>query len=172
MSKKQKIIIVDDDLLYQESIYHHLKNELKTPVQIEKYSTGEELLKSIQFQPDFIILDYYLNSRIADAMNGVSVLKKINEASPLSIVIMLSANDNIEVALNTISHGAYDYVVKNESAYLRITNIIKNIQKRDNLHEKLKRQLKIYKTINIIVILLLGALFILSRILTDGKTSP
>jgi two-component system, OmpR family, response regulator len=171
MSKKVRIFIVDDDLLYQESIFHYLNTELKN-LQIERYSTGEELLKSIQYQPDFIILDYYLNSRIAEAMNGVSVLKHINEISPESIVIMLSASDNIEVALNTISHGAYDYVVKNESAYLRITNIIKNIIKRDKLHYKLKRQFKVYKTINIILILILGALFILSRILTDNNQQP
>jgi len=169
MPRNLRIFIVDDDLMYQESLYHYIHNEIKLPVQIEKYSTGEELINSIKYQPDFIVLDYYLNSRIAEAMNGVSVLKKINDISPESTVIMLSASDSLDVALNTISHGAYDYVIKNETAFPRITNIIRNIIKRDKLHDKLKRQFKIYKTINIILILLLGALFIISRILTSEE---
>ena len=60
-------------------------------------------------------------------MNGIATLDQIKAVNPLLPVIMLSAQDRIEVAINCIHHKALDYVVKSETSFLRIHKIITNI---------------------------------------------
>ncbi len=83
----------------------------------------------------------FQNNNLKTAENGVEILKKIKEASPTSAVIMLSGQDKISVAVECMKNGAYDYVIKSESAFTRIENIFNNIGK----HMKTVHQLKIYK---------------------------
>ncbi|HET6244642.1 MAG: hypothetical protein H0V01_09070 [Bacteroidetes bacterium] len=41
---------------------------------------------------------------------------------------MLSAKDGIKIAADTIEYGAFDYVSKSESTFIKIENLIKNIR--------------------------------------------
>ena len=49
---------------------------------------------------------------------------------------MFSGQDKIEVAVNTMKYGAFDYIVKSESAFHRSENVIFNLIKRMKLQEK------------------------------------
>jgi DNA-binding NtrC family response regulator len=60
-------------------------------------------------------------------MNGIETLDKIKEYDTKIPVIMLSGQDKIEVAINCMHHHAFDYVVKSETAFLRVEKIIKTI---------------------------------------------
>ena len=60
-------------------------------------------------------------------MNGVEVLKKIKESSPLTQVVMVSGQHSLTVAANAIKYGAFDYIVKGEGALERIGSIFQNI---------------------------------------------
>ena len=87
-------------------------------------------MKKIQQNPetaaDIVILDYHLNTETKNAMDGIDVLKKIKEINFRIIVVMLSAEDKIKIAADCIKYGAYEYVVKSETAFIRIQNILKN----------------------------------------------
>ncbi len=86
--------------------------------------------------PDVIILDYYLNGLDANAMNGIEILDKIKAYNSDIPVIMLSSQDKIEVAIECMHHRAFDYVVKSETAFMRIQRIINSIsrfKKMDNI---------------------------------------
>ncbi len=74
-----------------------------------------------------IILDYYLDGIDKTAMNGIETLDKIKEGYPDLAVVMLSSQDKIDVAINCMHHKAYDYVVKSETAFTRLRQIIINI---------------------------------------------
>lgn len=58
---------------------------------------------------------------------------------------MFSGQDRIEVAVNSMKYGAFDYIVKNESAFHRSENVIFNIIKR----LKLQYQASLYKKLTI-----------------------
>jgi two-component system, OmpR family, response regulator len=77
--------------------------------------------------PDIVFLDYYLNTGgNPDAMNGIKVMGEIKSISKNSMVVILSGQDKLQVAIDAIKYGAYDYLSKSESALLRIQNTIVN----------------------------------------------
>lgn len=57
-------------------------------------------------------------------MNGIDILDKILAVNPANPVIMLSCQDKIEVAIDCMHHKAVDYVVKSETAFIRLKKII------------------------------------------------
>ena len=121
----KKIFIVDDDAMLTDALADFLTR--KTPHHIHIFSTGEECLNHLAEKPDVIILDYYLDSVDKTAINGLETLDRIKAANPLIPVIMLSSQDKIEVAVNCMKHQAFDYIVKSETAFLRLQKAITTI---------------------------------------------
>ena len=95
--------------------------------EIETFPTGELCVANLSHIPDVIILDYHLNGIDKNAMNGIDTLDKIKAFEPNIPVIMLSSQDKIEVAVNCMHHKAFDYVIKSETAFNRLQNIITTI---------------------------------------------
>lgn len=124
------IFLVDDNEVFLKALSLSLNEHFKSEISIESYSTGEDCLKKIQQNPetaaDVVILDYHLNTESKNAMDGIDVLKKIKEINFRIIVIMLSAEDKLKIATDSITNGAYEYVVKSETAFIRTQNILKN----------------------------------------------
>src|SRR5690606_3831835 len=96
--------------------------------EIKIFDNGEEALRHIHLNPEIVVLDYHLSAHKPDAKNGVEILKEIKELAPDAQVIMLSGQGKIEVAVDSIKYGAYDYVVKGETAFSRTENIINNLR--------------------------------------------
>ena len=86
------------------------------------------------------ILDYLLDGVERDVMNGIETLDKIKLYNAEIPVVMLSAQDKIDVAINCMHHAAFDYVVKSETAFMRLQKIITTIFET----KKLKKQLNWY----------------------------
>jgi two-component system, OmpR family, response regulator len=125
----EPIFLVEDNSLYLKALEKHLKENLKNTSEIRAFSNGEECLKNMKMKPKIVVLDYFLNSASLQAMNGLDVLKQIKTTNPDTMVLMLSSQDSIKVATDTIKYGAFDYVSKNENAFIRIENAIHNIEK-------------------------------------------
>jgi len=123
--KKIQMFLVDDDALFLKALeidfFQH--SEFK----IETYATGELCIENLSHKPDIIVLDYQLDGIVKDAMNGIQTLDKIKAFNPEIPVIMLSSQDKIEVAINCMHHKAFDYVVKSETAFLRLQKKINTI---------------------------------------------
>ncbi len=142
------IFLVDDDKMFLSSLKNTLNQQFRSGVEVSTFSNGEECLKNIEANPDIVVLDYYLNDdQNPHAMDGMEVLKKIKETSGDSMVIMLSGQDKLQVALDSIKNGAYEYIAKSESAFVRIQNLVKNSIK--NIKEA--RENKIYQKWNVIM---------------------
>ena len=60
-------------------------------------------------------------------MNDIEVLDKIKSFDSDIPVIMLSSQDKIEVAIDCMHHRGHDYVVKSETAFIRLQKIITTI---------------------------------------------
>ncbi|MES2804601.1 MAG: response regulator [Bacteroidota bacterium] len=135
---KIKIFLVDDDALFLKSLeIEFLEN---ADFIVETYSTGELCIANINNNPDVVILDYQLDGIVANAMNGIETLDKIKAFNPEIPVIMLSSQDKIEVAINCMHHKAVDYVVKSETAFVRLQKIITSVFK----YQKMEKQLNWY----------------------------
>ena len=135
---KVKIFLVDDDALFLKSLeIEFLDNADFT---VETYPTGELCIANLSHNPDIIILDYQLDGIVKNAMNGLETLDKIKAFNPEIPVIMLSSQDKIEVAINCMHHKAFDYVVKSETAFMRLQKITTTIFET----KKLKKQLNWY----------------------------
>jgi DNA-binding NtrC family response regulator len=133
MGKDQyKIFIVDDDTKHLVMLKSHLEKKSDYDLHISIFSSGENCLEKLHEKPDIIILDYWLDGIKSDAANGLEILKKIRNSNPDTYVIMMSGQDNLRVAIDTIDNGAYDYIIKSESAYLRCQMLIDHIIERIN----------------------------------------
>jgi two-component system OmpR family response regulator len=121
------VFLVDDDKMFLAALKNSLQQQFGSSLKVSEYANGEECIQNIDNPPDIVILDYYLNdSEHPDAMNGIKVLKEIKSASKDSIVIMLSGQDKLQVAIDSVKNGAYEYIAKSESAFVRIQNTLKN----------------------------------------------
>jgi len=137
-NEKIKIFLVDDDKLYLKLLEVELLDQ--GDFDVTTYATGELCLKNIAYAPDVVVVDYYLDGIDNTAMNGIETLDKIKAADPGTEVIMLSSQDSIDVAISCMHHKAFDYVVKSETAFLRLKNIIPAIFQ----YKKMEKQLKWY----------------------------
>ncbi len=135
---KIKLFLVDDDALFLKAL--EIEFLAHADFAIETYATGELCLENLARGADVIILDYHLDGIDKDAMNGIVTLDKIKAINPDIPVIMLSAQDKIEVAIDCIHHRAYDYVVKSETAFIRLQTIISAIFS----YKKMEKELSWY----------------------------
>lgn len=149
-NKNFSIVIIDDDPAFSEMLKDFIKNKFPN-AELAAYDTGESAMSGIYKSPDVIVLDYHLDSSKSEAMNGIQVLKKLKEQYSDTLVIFMSGNDRAEIAANTIKYGAYDFIVKNESAFHRLEIILNNILS----HGELKKNLGSQKFFNGLLLVLL-----------------
>ncbi len=121
------IFLVDDDAMYLASLKNSLQQQFGSLLKIFEYKSGEECMEHIDDTTDIVILDYYLNDgEHPGAMDGMKVLKEIKAISKDIVVIMISGQDKLQVAIDSIKNGANDYVAKTESAFICIQTMLKN----------------------------------------------
>ncbi len=157
--KQVKIFIVDDDKMQCELLKDYLiKNENYS---VSVFHTGEECLQHLDQNPEIIFLDYTLSSENKSAKNGMDILRAIKKRKPEAEVVMFTAQEKIEIAIDTLTHGAFDYIIKNESAFHRADNVVKNILKR----HKLQKENKFYKTLLVVLAVILGIVAVVATTL-------
>jgi len=122
---KIKLFLVDDDAVYLKMLEIEFLEH--GDFDIETYATGELCLANLSHKPDVIILDYHLDGIDKNAINGIETLDKIKAFNPDISVVMLSSQDKIDVAIDCMHHLATDYVVKSETAFVRLKKIITTI---------------------------------------------
>lgn len=132
------VAIIDDDPMMSEMIADLITRKFPG-AESTRFSSGEEALAS-GFDPDVVILDYHLDALRPEAMNGIQVLSKLKERHARAPVVFLSAQDRVEVATNTIKFGAFDYIVKNETAMPRLEKAIGNALEVGTLRATTKSQ--------------------------------
>ena len=134
-SNKIRLFLVDDDAVFLKSLeidfLHHADFIIQT------FATGELCVANLYNKPDLVILDFNLDGIQRMAMNGLETLDKIKAFNNNIPVIMLSSQDKIDVAISCMHHKASDYVVKSETAFLRLQKIISTIFEREKMEKKL-----------------------------------
>lgn len=115
-----KLFIVDDDIFNCNVYLKHLSNLGYTDV--TTYTSGVECINHLTDKPEIILLDYQM-----DQMNGFETLKKIKRFDPSIFIIVVSAQTNIDVAINSLKYGAFDYIKKGTEDLNKIKNALDRI---------------------------------------------
>jgi two-component system response regulator AtoC len=100
-----KILVIDDEPILRDSLEVALKT---SGYDVLTARTGEEGLERFQKEnPDLVLLDHWL-----PGINGDEVLRKIKEGDTEIPVIVMTAQGSIEMAVNLMKMGAFDFLVK------------------------------------------------------------
>jgi len=101
---RRRVLIVDDEPLIVEVLTEHFKKDFD----IETAVNGADALGAILRQrPDVVLLDINM-----PRMNGVEVLKDIKQIDESIAVIMVTANEQVQLAAEALRSGAFGYVPK------------------------------------------------------------
>ena len=119
--KPFKIFVVEDDEWYSKLLVHNLS--LNPDYEIESFTNGKDCLANLHKNPDVITLVY----RLPD-MQGLEILKNIKAENEEIQVILISEQDEIEVVVELLKYGAYDYIVKSKDIRERLLNTVQNIR--------------------------------------------
>ncbi len=150
------MFVIDDDSIQAEMIKDYMKDRYL--FEVKTYASGEDAMPYISdLQPEIIILDYHLNSQVPNAKNGIEVLKQIKAQSPKTNTVMFTGEDKLEIATSSMQNGAYDYVVKGESAFNKIEKVINNLGDRHRLEAINIAQKKTITFLAIAIGLIIGA---------------
>ncbi len=126
-----RIFVVEDNEWYNRLLVHHLN--MNPEFEVRSFFTGKELLESLHESPDLITLDY----RLPD-MKGSELLKRIKEIDDSVEVIVISEQEDVQVAVDLLKEGAFDYLVKNEEIQTRLNNAVARIRKNAGLTRRIR----------------------------------
>ncbi|GIK20719.1 MAG: sigma-54-dependent Fis family transcriptional regulator [Ignavibacteriota bacterium] len=133
------IFIVDDEQAISKLLSYWAKDKWR--YQVETFANAEDALKNLSKKPDAVLLDIML-----PGMDGIETLKRIKQFDENMPVIMLSAQGSIEVAVESLRFGAFDYFTKpidQQKLELAIKNAIRNYdltRELQNLKENVKKE--------------------------------
>lgn len=146
------VFLVDDDVMFLKSIERKLT--ATTGATVKGFLSGEECLKAMEEEtPSLIISDFYLNSCNKEAMNGDKLLRQIKRRHPDVSVIIMSSQENIEIAISTVREGAEDYVVKNSKAVNNLSLLARKLIIKMKSIEYQEENKKIIKTLLTVFVL-------------------
>lgn len=115
-----KIFIVEDEPFFANLINYDLESKNYTDIKV--FFTGEECVKALKENPRVVILDHQL-----PGMSGMDVLKKIKAFDPKIHVIFLTSQTGPEVAIAAFKQGAHDFIIKTETAFEEVRDLLKSI---------------------------------------------
>ena len=105
MTGPGRMMIVDDEPAVREVLSDYFSDR---GYKVVVAADGPQALATFaRERPDVVLLDVRM-----PGLDGLAVLRLLREADPDAAVIMVTANEDLEVARETLSVGAFDYVAK------------------------------------------------------------
>ena len=102
---KPKILVIDDDASLRRVVEYNLQ---EAGYQVLSAASGEAGLSMfVEEAPALVITDMKM-----PGMDGMQVLKAVKERSSETLVIMVTAFGTVDVAVEAMKAGAYDYITK------------------------------------------------------------
>jgi DNA-binding NtrC family response regulator len=130
-NKKFAIFLVEDDPWYGQSLSYHLG--LNPEFEITLFTSGKDLLSNLFKNPHLICIDFGLPD-----MKGDMLLMEIQQRNRSVPVIVISAQEDINVAVKLLKCGAQDYIIKDEHANDLLWKSVVHIRENLNLRQKVE----------------------------------
>ena len=109
--KTKIIFIVEDNEIYGKSLNTFIKNRFPKIKEIKNFRIGEMCLLEMHRNPSIVIMDYFLNSKYAEANNGLEIIKSIE----------------INVIAEAIKQYGCTYVHKDQTAFNKVEQLVKEV---------------------------------------------
>ena len=120
------ILIVDDEEDIRQLIAGILQDEgYQTRLAWDYNSIKQEISKGI---PDLVLLDVWLEN---SKLDGIEILKLIKKSYPNLPIIMISGHGTIQMAINSLKVGAFNFIEKPFDTSLLLLNINRAIENAD-----------------------------------------
>lgn len=110
------IFIVEDNSIYAKTLQLFLAQRFPS-ADIRIFPVGELCVDQLHRNPDYIIMDYSLDSRYYDAANGLDMVKEIRQKNKEVRIVVLSAQQDISVAVEAMKAGNSYYIMKDDAAF-------------------------------------------------------
>ena len=105
MDNKMNILVVDDESIVRESLYHWFT---KSGHRVDTAASGFEALDKLKQLPfDVLFVDIKM-----PGMDGIELLIKVKSTYPDTAVIIITAYGSIDSAIKAMKNGASDYLLK------------------------------------------------------------
>ena len=142
---KNEILIIDDNFDIRSLVSNLLKDK---NYQIRQAANFDQAVSEIDKKlPDLAIVDVKLDKGDKD---GIELLKKIKGKSDLVPVIMISGHANVEMAVESLKLGAYEFITK-PFASEQLLNFISRALENINLKKENKQlENKLFHSFNLI----------------------
>lgn len=127
-----KVFVVEDNEWYNKLLVHSAS--LNPDFEVEGFHSGKDFLAALDRNPNVVTLDY----RLPDCL-GSDLFPKIKAHNENIEVIVISEQEDIEVAIEMLKAGAYDYMVKSKDIRDRLLNTLNHIRKQGELEKKVSR---------------------------------
>ena len=124
----RRVLVVDDESLIRWSLAERLRVDGHEVVEA---GTAAEALERAEHGVDLVLLDYKLPDD-----DGLVVLRKLHDLDPDIVVVMLTAHKGIDVVVDAMKAGAYDYATKPfdlDDVALRVTRALEATRLRREL---------------------------------------
>lgn len=126
-----KIFIVEDSKIFLQTLRAKLNQLFSDKAKIKGYTDSTTFLEDISEKPEIIIMDYYLGKE--SEVEGEELIQKIKKSNPNAFLIVLTGEENLEIAKKCFALGVNSYIVKTLTS---IEKIVDEIHYKINLFKK------------------------------------
>ncbi|MFM9007021.1 MAG: response regulator [Bacteroidota bacterium] len=128
-TERTQLILVDDESWFRELLSEYLYEQCR--MRTEQYASSSKFMQEYKEGDNRIIL---LDYEFTNDVNGLTVLKHIRQVNRFAPVIMLSGQDDLEAAIETLRLGAADYFVKtNKTMFANVLSSIIKLMELDRI---------------------------------------
>jgi polysaccharide export outer membrane protein len=106
--KDLNIFVVDDNPVVRRTYQQYL-TRLGCD-RISAFENAQTCIDALKEGPDLVLIDYYM-----DTLNGLEAMKRIKRMLPSVFVVMISGQTDLQVAVNAMKYGAFDYIIKGDT---------------------------------------------------------
>lgn len=126
-----KIFMVEDDNWYADMLAYHLS--LNPDYSIQHFSNGKDCLDNMHQKPDLITIDFSLPDFKGDQL--FQKIKALNDEVP---VIMISAQEDVSIAVNMLKLGLADYLIKDDHTKEQLWKAVVKVRENGRLKQEVQ----------------------------------
>ena len=115
-----KVFLVDNDLITLNKYRQGLENIGYKDIHL--FLNGVICINNLHLKPFIIFLNHPI-----DESSGFDVLKKIRQQYPNIYVVIMSNQENVNLAVDVLRNGAFDYIVKGDNEISKMSQVIERI---------------------------------------------
>lgn len=129
--KTLSIYILDDDAIFCKVLSHYIS--LNPDYSVKTFTDAGSFTASLNQKPDIVTIDYML-----PGSSGGTLIQQVRDLSPETKIIIISGQQDIQVAIDLFKKGAHDYIMKDKDTQQRLWMSIQNIRETISLKKEVE----------------------------------